>query len=131
MGLCLGIALLFLVLPSLLEKVPPRRWIRRLQTGHGSRPDAWIWSALCRLISRQYLVIILGAMCLLLAGGWGLTKLRSTARLHDMLPSENRVLRDYRWLEDHVGPLGPLEIVLKVPKPPAANAAGKFTSTLR
>ncbi len=121
LGLCVGIALLFLVLPSLLEKMPPRRWIRRLLASRESRPDPWIWSALCDRISSHYLVIILGALSLLVASGWGLTRLRSTANIHEMLPAENRVMRDYRWLEDHVGALAPLEIILQLPTLPAPD----------
>ena len=126
LGLCIGIALLFLVLPSLLEKIPPRRWIHRLRASRESCPEPWIWHVLSRLISGHYLVIVLGALCLMMAGGWGLTRLESTATIHDMLPAHNRVLRDYRWLEDHVGPLAPLEIILQVPKPPLRSADGEF-----
>jgi predicted RND superfamily exporter protein len=126
LGLCVGIALLFLALPALLEKSPPRRWILRLQASRESRLEPWIWNALHRQISSHYLVIILGAFCLMMASGWGLTKLRSTASVHDMLPSNNRVIQDYRWLEDHVGPLAPLEIILQVSKPPLASGNGEF-----
>lgn len=126
LGLCIGIALLFLVLPAVLEKLPPRRWMRRLQASRKTRPEPWIWQSLCRLISAQYPVILLVACCLLLASGWGLTRLGATASIHDMLLPQNRVLRDYRWLEDHVGPLAPLEIVVQLPKPPLPNENAEF-----
>ena len=126
LGLAVGMAVLFLVLPSLLEKIPPRRWAERLQASRESRSEPWIWNVLCRLIAGYYVVIILGAFCLLFTAGWGLTRLRSTARVHDMLPATNRVLRDYRWLEDHVGPLAPLEIILRVPQPPSPGADDEF-----
>jgi predicted RND superfamily exporter protein len=126
LALCVGIALLFLALPALLEKLPPRHWIRRLQDKRESRTEPWIWNVLYRQISSHYTFIILAAFGLMLAGGWGLTRLKSTASIHDMLPSHNRVIQDYRWLEDHVGPLAPLEIVLQVPKPPLPSAEGEF-----
>ena len=45
---------------------------------------------------------------------------------YDMLPARNRTLLDYRWLEDHVGPLAPLEVILRVPQPPPQTASGEF-----
>ena len=35
--------------------------------------------------------------------GWAVHDVRTTARLHDLLPSDSRVIRDYNWLEEHIG----------------------------
>jgi hypothetical protein len=43
-----------------------------------------------------------------------------------MLPEEHRVLQDYAWLEERVGPLVPLEVVVNVPAP-EVNDEGKFS----
>jgi uncharacterized protein len=48
--------------------------------------------------------------------GWAVRELRTTARLHDLLPADSRVIHDYAWLEEHIGPLVPVEVVLIVPK---------------
>ncbi len=42
----------------------------------------------------------------------GLFDLRSTVKLQYRFGSESRIIRDYRWLEEHIGPLVPLEVVV-------------------
>jgi len=42
----------------------------------------------------------------------GLFYLRSTVRLQYRFGSESQIIRDYRWLEEHLGPLVPLEVVV-------------------
>jgi len=121
LGLCVGIALLFLVLPSLLEKLPPHGWIKRIRADRDVRSEPRVWNALRHLVSAQPLAIIFTALALLIGSGWGLTKLTSTARVHDMLSSDNRVIQDYRWLEANVGPLAPLEVILKMPRQAEPN----------
>ena len=52
LGLGIGIAVLFLVLPAMLEKMPPRRWIQHLQARRDARREPRIWHGLCRVIAR-------------------------------------------------------------------------------
>src|SRR6516165_2700801 len=45
--------------------------------------------------------------------GFGLTRVRTSVKLQTMFMSESRVMQDYRWLERNVGPLVPVETVLR------------------
>jgi len=47
---------------------------------------------------------------------WGVTQIRVGARIHDLFSQETTILKDYDWLERQIGPLVPLEIVLRIPK---------------
>ncbi len=64
----------------------------------------------------RYWSAVLGVSVVTLAlGGMGMTKLQTAVGLHDLFPSDAKVLRDYRWLEKQIGPLIPIEVVLDVP----------------
>lgn len=64
---------------------------------------------------RWWPVTLTGAFLLLIVGGFGTVKLRTTVGLHDLFPTDAKLLRDYQRLEEHVGPLIPIEVVLEVP----------------
>ena len=46
----------------------------------------------------------------LLFGTW---QIRTSAQMEDLIPKESRLMSSYRWLETNVGPLVPVEIVLR------------------
>lgn len=56
--------------------------------------------------------------CVLLMGffGFGLSRIGSTVKLQDRFVAQSRILNDYRWLEEHLGPLVPLEVILRFGK---------------
>jgi predicted RND superfamily exporter protein len=49
-------------------------------------------------------------------GIYGVTKLKAGAHLHDLFFPSSRIVRDYDWLEGRIGPLIPVEVVLRVPR---------------
>ena len=46
--------------------------------------------------------------------GWGMTKLETSVQLMRLFSPDARILADYKWIEDHIGELVPMEIVVKV-----------------
>ncbi len=53
--------------------------------------------------------------CLMVIGiiGYGITRNKTIINLLDLFDGKARILRDYAWLEDNLGVLVPMEIVLK------------------
>jgi hypothetical protein len=45
---------------------------------------------------------------------WGLSKIRTSVNVLNLLAPGSRTVRDYQWLEENVAPLLPIEIVLTV-----------------
>ncbi len=78
---------------------------------------------LANFIYRHHRAIVIRCLILMIATGAGLASLRSTVKLQYRFGSKSRILRDYRWLEENLGPLVPLEIVVRFPKtePSAAD----------
>lgn len=71
----------------------------------------WI-DGMYELIRRRHTVILIVFICLMGVTGYGLQFLRSTVKLQYRFSEKSRILSDYHWLEDHLGPLVPMELVL-------------------
>jgi len=77
------------------------------ETAGRSRADRLV-DGICR---RRNIILVISAL-LMVFTGVGLGMLRSTVRLQYRFGSQSKILRDYRWLEEHLGPLVPLELVV-------------------
>ncbi|MFO7904476.1 MAG: efflux RND transporter permease subunit [Planctomycetota bacterium] len=110
LGMAASLATVLVMLPVALT-VWPESARSRASTIQGSaspwqldRVVDWIWH-------RNKMIVVV-SLCLMLFSGIGLFMMRSTVRLQYRFGSESRILRDYRWLERHLGPLVPLELVI-------------------
>jgi predicted RND superfamily exporter protein len=121
-GVLLGLIVLFLLLPSLLEQFPPRRWASRLPHSPAPSRSEAVWASLARFTTRFYLPISALGLACFLAGAWGVACIQPTARLHDLFADqEARVIRDYAWLEEHIAGLVPVEVVIDIPRDAPAS----------
>jgi predicted RND superfamily exporter protein len=76
------------------------------------RQSAW-WKG-CFRLSTAYptMVLCCGGVVIAIAVT-GILRIRTSAKLEDLLPERSKLIRDYAWLGDHIGPLVPIEIVLR------------------
>ncbi|HUG68897.1 MAG TPA: MMPL family transporter [Pirellulaceae bacterium] len=107
---------LFSLLPSQLEKFTPRRAARRWRPAEASRRP--IWDGLLSIIHQLRYAIIVGALATTALGLYGVDQLRASVQIKDMFYADSQLLQDYEWLEGNIGPLVPIEIVLRLPKQP-------------
>ncbi len=61
---------------------------------------------------RRHAAIFVGSVVLMCLTGIGLFSLRSTVKLQYRFGAHSRIIEDYRWLEENLGPLVPLELVV-------------------
>ncbi len=109
-GMLASLAIVLLLLPVALSA-----WRVRLAHASdlgqmnlaGTRVDRLV-NAICR----HHAAIFIGSIVLMTFTGMGLFMLRSTVKLQYRFGAHSRILQDYRWLEDHLGPLVPLELVV-------------------
>lgn len=114
LSVLLATVVLFVLLPTQLESFPPRRAARRWRP---EELDAHpIWLGVLDAVYRLRFVIIILTIALAGLALDGVTRLRASARIHDMFHADSRLLQDYDWLEERLGPLVPFEIVLRLPK---------------
>ena len=93
------------------RKQPPSHWWRPLYLAATRFPNAWL------------LVFV----ALLPVCGYGISQLRTSAQLEDLLAAGSPAIHSYQWLQAHVGSLTPVEIELRFER----HAAEDATALLR
>ena len=89
--------------PDLEDELPPDPvWI------------AW-WFPLSRYVIRYHNLIAFVSLAFMIFCGWGVQYLKTSVRIQTLFPADSRILQDYAWLEKQIGPLAPVEIVIRIP----------------
>jgi predicted RND superfamily exporter protein len=112
LGVVVSVGVLFLLLPAALRLFPPkpppptevrseRRTISRAIVG--------------TIIQNHFLITVSGLVLIALCGS-RIPNIKSTVRLQDRFLESSDALTDYRWLEEHIGPMVPLEVVVHIDK---------------
>lgn len=114
-GVVIGFAVVILYIPSLLHFFPLRSILRATQTRRrwdpGSSPR---WRLVGQWIIRHNKLVTAGCLGLMALGAWGVSKTETSVKLMRLFSRDAGIIRDYQWLEDHLGPLVPMEVVLRV-----------------
>ncbi len=66
-------------------------------------------------IERNASTISLVAVALLFVSLLGLSKLRASTKFTDMFPIRSKVNQDMLWIEEHIGPIASIEVLLNFP----------------
>jgi len=111
-GVVIGVAVLFLFLPAALHIFPPKS----RPTPKDPSRSTHFSQAIIGAISRHHLFVMFGCLALMAFCGWGLPHIKSTVKLQDRFLPDSDAIADYRWLEQHVGPMVPLEVILHFDK---------------
>lgn len=112
LGVIVSVAVLFLVLPSILLLFPPKPSSPASQSDSQPARSGRIIAA---IIDHHAL---LATICLVLMAlcAWRIPSIRSTVKLQDRFLPNSDAIADYRWLEKHIGPMVPLEVVVHIDK---------------
>jgi predicted RND superfamily exporter protein len=113
---------LFLLLPATLHILGyAKRWV--LPEDHNSAATAAtnagesfserFWGAFSGFIVRNHVQVLVTSLLFCGAIGLGLARIRTSIDLLELFDSRSRILQDYRWLEQNLGKLVPMEIVLE------------------
>ena len=81
-----------------------------------------LWSWLPTIVCRHRRILTLINLVLLIFFAWNLPKLQTTVTFHGMFRPDAPVLQDYDYLENKIGGLVPVEVVLNIPKKSNAEA---------
>jgi len=122
----LAAAVVLLVwVPAAMYKFPidPTAW--RHETKAASRLHP-LWEMLSRNMSIAKWPIFLVSLAVLCVSVFGVQKISTSAQLHDLFWSDAPILQDYDWLEENVGPLIPIEVVLKIDQPEEIQTDERF-----
>lgn len=73
--------------------------------------DTWTWLAKC--IFQTHGMITVVCVSVMLSTGWGVSRIKTSVRIETLFSPDSRILGDYEWIEQHIGPCVPVEIMLK------------------
>ena len=129
MGVVLTLGVVLAFVPGALAIWKPKGLARKatIDLADGSfRGESPVWTWLARFIARFHVPIVAGAVVIMLAMGWGIQWLQTSVRLQTLFPANSRILADYAWIEEHVAPLAPIEVVVGFKKNCPLAAADRF-----
>ena len=122
----LTVAVLFTVLPVFLHRFPVSDdLIKRQSGGHGGRDEShlpnWAKQLFSFIIGRHAYafagwLVVMGVLAI------GFTKIETSVSLLKLLDPNTDLIHDYAWLEENLGNLVPMEIVLTIPSEHTRNA---------
>ncbi|MFN7333619.1 MAG: MMPL family transporter, partial [bacterium] len=112
--------ILFLILPAALHVIRyARRWdnekpVESMKTPSNTPSTGErFWATVASFIVRNHFGVSLGTVFLVGFIGFGLSKTKTSIDLLELFDSQAKILQDYRWLEEKLGMLVPLEIVVE------------------
>jgi uncharacterized protein len=122
LGTITMLAVLFLVLPASMKKwpwVPPEL---RAKGGHGAMRKheegpsfgAAGWNAFGNAIARHHAAVFSLCMVAVVVFCMGLPRVTTSIDLLKLFSEDARLLDDYRWFEEHLGRIVPMELVVRV-----------------
>jgi predicted RND superfamily exporter protein len=113
-GVLMAFGMLCTYMPSLLDLWSPvTRRKREAPTEQAAgaatrRQPAGSW------IVRHHWWVNGGCLIVMAVGGYGATRVVTSVKLMRLFSPQARIIQDYAWLEEHLGPLVPMEIVVRV-----------------
>ncbi|HKD37855.1 MAG TPA: MMPL family transporter [Pirellulales bacterium] len=117
-GVMSTLLLLYTYVPSALtlwgpkvERIDPSREVvlTEAQQNHRRRMR-WI----ADMISGHQAAVWLGFLGLMIVMSFGLTRVTTSVDLMSLFSKNSEIVKSYAWLEQHLGPLVPMEIVLRL-----------------
>lgn len=104
-GIVTTLVLLFLTLPGAQERWPV--------LAHEGRESIFKdLSGLSGFVCRYPSIIAVLGISAMIACGWGLQWTRTSVNVRALFTEDSRILNDYRWFENNIGPMVPVEVVL-------------------
>ncbi len=117
-GVLVTLAWVFLLLPACLHFFPSRRYAQqhggRGDTDHSTSRILRVWLALGGRVVRRGGWISVGCAVVMLFFAVGLREVQTSVKLMKLFSADAPILTHYAWLEEHLGPLVPMEVVIRV-----------------
>ena len=117
-----GVVVSFLILvtfmPAALELFPPKLRLGKLAEDESD--GAWKpveesrWWQVGEWITRHNRIVTAACLLVMLGVGYGMTRVESSVQLMRLFSPKARIREDYRWLETKLGPLVPMEILVRI-----------------
>lgn len=107
-GVFIGLACMLGIVTSVLQL-----WPIEIRRPRAATPSAIDWSALPWFATRRPLLVSAIALALCGMAVWGFTRVVTSVQIMRLFSPDAKILRDYAWLEEHLGPLVPVEVIVR------------------
>ncbi|MFC1758096.1 RND family transporter [Planctomycetota bacterium] len=76
------------------------------------RKENDMWGRLALWLSGTHGPVTTVCLVTMLVTGWGVSRISTSVRIETLFSSNSRILNDYRWIEQNIGPCVPVEVML-------------------
>ena len=118
LGVLATLVLVFFYLPALLHYFPSREVAaENAGRNHGQPPESAflkLWRAIGGFVIRNNIAVSLGCLAMMVFFAFGLFRIETSVKLMKLFSPNAEIIHHYGWLEEHLGPLVPMEVVLTV-----------------
>ncbi len=114
-GVLASLLLLFLYLPTLLHFYPSKKFAAQYGGKGVSDDDGYIrkfWGVIGGFIVRRHNAVLLVCTLMMVFFGFYLTKIKTSVKMMSFFSPDADIVQNYTWLEDQLGPLVPMELVV-------------------
>ena len=118
MGVLATLALLFVFLPAWMQ-VWPMKPHSRLDGDIPKAEDLALpqrWRKILGGVLDHHRLVLVGLMLLMVVAGIGLSKVQTSVKLTKLFAPEAEIIHHYAWLEENLGPLVPMEVIIRMDK---------------
>jgi len=119
LGLLATLGVLLLILPGAMQLWPPQQILKLNQSGE-ENPKSRYFTRITSLLEplphwlqRYSMPVFLASIMLMAFSAYGLLFIRSSVDIPSLFPKGSQVLTDYKFNEDRMGPLIPVEVVIE------------------
>ncbi|MDR3110078.1 MAG: MMPL family transporter [Planctomycetaceae bacterium] len=116
-GVLGSLCFLFLYLPALLHHYPSRDFAEKFG-GKGLKAEQnsviykfWQWFGAIIINNNKKVVVL--CLIFMFGFGYGIFQIKSSVKLMRFFSADSEIIQHYTWLEDKLGPLVPMEVVLR------------------
>jgi uncharacterized protein len=112
LGVALSVVGVFVVVPACLalwRGTPSSSSMSKLN--HARLHQYWL--AWADFVIARYRLIVVICVLLSVVSVLGTARLGTTVNLHSLLGPETKVRQDYRWIQERIGPMVPMELVIR------------------
>ena len=117
-GVVVSFVILVTFMPAALELFPPKLKLGKLATdeeGDSWRPiETSPWWHFGQWVTRHNGLVTTACLLAMAGVGYGMTRVESSVQLMRLFSPKARIREDYRWLETKLGPLVPMEILVRI-----------------
>lgn len=106
-GVITTLGSLLVLMPGIIRWKPIKRPASRQH-----KPSS-VWIALLSIQKQHAGLISVVGIGAMVALGLGVAKLQASVRIETLFGSDSRLIRDYAWIEENVGPLVPIEVIVE------------------